>query len=77
MSMPADPFASDGSDLATSLSEGWLLWGSLKSYEGVDAFFTALNTLDAPDLRNALLAARSDATVTAARKAGRIAKAAA
>jgi hypothetical protein len=63
MPMPADPFASDRSELADSLSEGWLLWDALKSYEGVDAFFIALNTLDAPDLRRALLAARSDATV--------------
>jgi hypothetical protein len=61
--MPADPFASERSELGESLSEGWLLWDSLKSYGGVRAFFNALDALDAPDLRNALVAARSDATV--------------
>ena len=67
MNMPTDPFASDGSKLGESLSEGWLLWDSLKSYRGVGAFFNALEALDAPDLRNALVAARSDATVNSKR----------
>ena len=64
--MPADPFESEGSALAVSLSEGWLLWDSLKSFRTADAFFNALDALDAPELRNALLAARSDATVAPA-----------
>jgi len=61
--MPADPFVSDAPGLVGPLREGWLLWDDLKSYEGVDAFFNALNALDAPDLRKAVMAARTEAIV--------------
>lgn len=58
--MPQDPFVSDAPGLVQPLREGWLLWDDLKSYDRVEAFFNALDALDAPDLRKVVMAARTE-----------------
>jgi hypothetical protein len=58
---PKDPFVtSEGSEVAECFEDGKLLWECLKSIDGVDSLFKALETLDASELRKVVLAARTE-----------------
>jgi hypothetical protein len=58
------PLAGDTSGIAAG-EDGKLLWESLKSIGGVSSFYQALETLDAPELRKVILAARTESVKAA------------